>query len=156
MRKFEWLKVFFSPFKRLKVKFYIGKIIYGTPYFYPRKWVKNKDKPGYMKAISKKIGFDFVGLGWKTKWSSTDYRHEWNPLWSFVFFKWQMAIVFYPIENEYWECYLYYYYNTNKNKSIEERILQAREEFPCIWTRHNKDGEETINYWDKILKDKYL
>ena len=29
-----------SPFKRLKLKFYLGKTAIGTPYFYPRKWVK--------------------------------------------------------------------------------------------------------------------
>lgn len=29
-----------SPFKRPKLKFYLGKTAMGTPYFYPRRWVK--------------------------------------------------------------------------------------------------------------------
>lgn len=84
--KLEWMRIYFSPFKPIVPRFYIGKISVGTPYFYPRKWVKDKEKPGYLKAIPRKIGFDFVTLGWKTKWEETDYRHEWNPIWSFVFF----------------------------------------------------------------------
>ena len=77
----------FSPFKPFKLKWYCGKIAVGTPYFYPRRWITNPDKPGYQTAVDKKIGFDFVGLGWKTKFES--YRFESAPLISFVFFKWQ-------------------------------------------------------------------
>lgn len=159
MNKFTFLKVYLSPFKTIIPTFYIGKIRYGVPYFYPRKWIKNKDKKGYLIAVPKKIGFDFVDLGWKTKWEDNDYRHEWNPIWSFVFFKWQIAVIFIPkVDNSnYWECWLYYSRNTDKTKSAEERIKQAREGFPCIWTSYyGNDKEETICYWDKILKNKYL
>ena len=127
MNKFTFLKVFWSPFKRPKVKLYIGKVALGTPIFYPRRLVKlTKDEvkakvrekvKKYMensseyitasmcgkiiestensrKFIPKKIGFDFVGLGLKSKWSDTDYRFEWGLIWWFVFFTWQIAITF--------------------------------------------------------------
>jgi len=153
MNKFKFLKTYFSPFKRIRPIFYIGKIRYGTPYFFPRRWVKNKEKPGYLKAIPKKIGFDFVELGWKTKWDKYDYRHEWNPIWSFVFFKWQIAIIFEPIEHHYWECWLAYELSTDKTKSVQERLEEAKKIFPCVWTSYYKDNyKETICYWDKILK----
>ena len=82
MKKFTFLRVLFSPFKPFKLNWYCGRIAIGTPYFYPRRWVKGKPVP-------KKIGFDSVRLGWKTKWRDDDYRFEWAPIWSFVFFKWQ-------------------------------------------------------------------
>jgi len=183
--KFWWLKVYFSPFKPIKPRFYIGKIAIGTPYFFPRKWVKyttqdiieaatkafNDPKlvkkswyewytqysKGYSKAVSKTIGFDFVDLGWKIKWSDTDIRYEWSPIWSFVFFKWQIALIFVPEHaDHYWECWLIYEKHTDKSKSKIERIRQAKKIFPCIWTSHYKDKTETICYWDLILKDKYL
>ena len=40
MNKFQFLKAFNSPFKPLKLKWYFGKTAIGTPYFFPRKWVK--------------------------------------------------------------------------------------------------------------------
>ena len=135
MKTFTFLKALNSPFKPFKLKWYCGKIAIGTPYFFPRKWVKatperakkaaldeiekikqynklNAHNKGFVKRsirpfedyykeylrytypVPKKIGFDFVGLGWKTKWSDTDYRFEWAPVWSFVFLKWQIAIMF--------------------------------------------------------------
>lgn len=157
MNKFTWLKTYFSPFLPIKPKFYIGEIAVGTPYFFPRKWVNNKEKPGYMKCVPKKIGFDFVGLGWKTKWSADDFRHEYNPIWSFVFFKWQIAIIFSP-ENDmnYWECWLTYELTTDKSKSVKERLKEAKDNFPCKWIEYNGDDKSTVCYWDLILKKKYL
>lgn len=158
MKNLRWLKVYFSPFKIIKPELYIGKIAKGVPYFYPRKWVKNKEKPGYLKAINKTIGFDFVSLEWKTKWTDNDIRHEWDPIWSFVFFKWQIALSFIPIHSiHYWECWIYYEYYTDKTMSIKNRIKQAKEEFPCVWKSWKKpDNKETIIcYWDYILKDRY-
>jgi len=182
MNNFYFLKSFFSPFKRLKLKLHIGKIAIGTPYFFPRKWVKftkldatkaakeafedpNKVKKtldewykyflNHQKAIPKKIGFDFVGLGWKTKFG--EYRFEWSPIWSFVFFKWQIAVTFLaPEEDHYWESWLYYEFNTDKTKSKQERVNQCRKEAPQIWKIHIRDKEsKTIDYYDLILKDKY-
>lgn len=146
--RFDWMMIYLSPFKPIIPKLYIGKVAIGTPYFLPRVWGKDR------KAMPKKIGFDFVGHGWKTKWTPTDYRHEWNPVWSFVFFKWQIALIFNPIEAyHYWECWLYYSIHTSGK--TKDRIEKARKEFPCVW-RSTKDGVETKTcYWDIILKDKY-
>lgn len=154
MRKFEYLKAFNSPFKRPKLKWYLGKVAIGTPSFYPRKWVNDPDRPGYEKAVPKKIGFDFVGLGWKTKWSDTDYRFEWAPLISFVFFKWQIALmVIAPEQDFYWEAWLYY--NNNTTGIQRERIEQCKEEFPMNYTVFNGKEKKTVNYYNIILKDKY-
>jgi len=60
MNKFSYIKSLWSPFVPFKIKFYAGKTKIGTPYFLPRKWVKDPNKPGHKKAIDKKIGFDFV------------------------------------------------------------------------------------------------
>jgi hypothetical protein len=196
MKNLRYLKAYFSPFKPLKPRFYIGKTAVGVPYFYPRKWVKatpklaieealkeikrvedfnerNKnnghsmpirefdkiyaEKMRYSFPVDKKIGFDFCELGWKTKWTAKDIRFEYAPVWSFVFFGYQIAITWNaPEQDHYWESWIYYEYYTDKSKSKSERIEQCREEFPNIWTRHSKGEEETINYYDLILRKKYL
>jgi len=192
LRSFEWMKVYFSPFKPIIPKLYLGKVAIGCPWFLPRRWVKatperahkatedyikreesyNKMNPNYARTIKpyeeifkekmkcsfsepKIIGFDFVDLGWKTKWD--DYRYEWNPMWSFVCFGYQIALMFIP-ENDihYWECWLYYSKETNKSKSRKERIKQARENYSCQWKTYTDGVEEKICYWDLIIKDKYL
>ena len=193
-KDFEWMKVYFSPFKPIIPRFYLGKTKIGTPVFLPRKWVKatperahkavldyiareesyNKMNPDYVRkirpydevfkekmrysyAVDRKVGFDFVGLRWKTKWTSTDFRHEWNPMWSFVCFGYQIALMFIP-ENDchFWECYLYYTYATDKNKTVKERIEQARKDFPNIWNTYSNGETTKINYWQLVLKDKYV
>jgi hypothetical protein len=191
IKDLDFLRAYNSPFKPLRPKWYCGKIALGTPYFFPRKWVKatpkraheatlkyiketedfNKRNPEYARsvrpydkifadkmqcsyAVPKKIGFDFVSLGWKTKWNS--YRFEWSPMISFVFFKWQIAVTFVaPHLDHYWESWLYY---TRETKgTTAERIAQCRKEAPQTWTSHNSDGtKETINYYDLILKKKWL
>ena len=198
MGKFTFLKVFNSPFKRPKLKWYFGKVAIGTPYFYPRRWVKPTqqmliesakqdieerirwneanekygntpkviptieelcEKKKYHKfPVPKKIGFDFVGLGYKTKWTSTDYRFEWGPLWSFVFFKWQIVLFFkVPDPDHYWVCWLTYLNDTSPLIDTEIRIRLAKEINPEIWISHYGDGKkETICYWDKVLKQKYV
>jgi len=152
-----FLKALNSPFKPFKVKLYAGKTRIGVPYFFPRKWVKDKDKPGYLKAVPLKVGFSYCGLGYKTKWSDIDYRFEWAPVLSFVFFGYQIALIVQAVEqHNYWTSWLYYEYNTDKTKSKAERIKQCREEFPQIWTRYSGDKKETIDYYNLILKKKYL
>lgn len=189
-----FLKALFSPFKPFGLRLYCGKIAIGTPYFFPRRWVKAtpklaheatleyiqkeerynemnpkyarkikpyeeiyKEKLRYNYAVPRKFGFDFVRLGWKTKWSDTDYRFEWAPLLSFVFFKWQIAIIAAaPERSRYWECWLYYDRNTDKTKSRRERIIQCRREFPQTWSHYEGDSKITIDYYNKILKPKYL
>ena len=144
----EFLKVYNTPFKFVKPKLYIGNVAIGTPYFLPRKWVKSKTKKGYLEPKPKKIGFDFVGMGWKTKFGQ--YRFEWAPIWSFVFFKWQIAIMFQaPEELHFWECYLYYINEANKD------LDKAIEEFPCVWIKYTNGEKVEINYWKLILKNRY-
>tara|TARA_R110000868_G_scaffold22559_1_gene92495 strand:- start:2278 stop:2871 length:594 start_codon:yes stop_codon:yes gene_type:complete len=189
----QFLKAFNSPFKRPKLEWYFGEVALGTPYFFPRKWVKpthemameaamkeiarredwnkaNADSkfkhtvPSldeiyeamliHSVAVPKKIGFDFVSLGYKTKWSNTDYRFEWSPRFSFVFFKWQIALTIVPIENnQYWEAWLYYNYHTKGTQ--RERIEQCKKEFPLKFTIWEKDTKRSVDYYDVILKDKY-
>ena len=191
IKGFDYLRAYNSPFKPLRLKVYCGKIALGTPYFFPRKWVKgtpalavksavrkmretrnwNKLNPTYARRetpfrelydrslsslhpVPKKIGFDFVSLGWKTKYD--DYRFEWSPMISFVFFKWQIAVTFVaPHEIHYWEPWLYY---TRETKgTTAERIAQCRKEAPQTWTRHSGDGtKETTDYYNLILKKKWL
>lgn len=192
IKDLDFLRAYNSPFKPLKLKWYCGKIALGTPYFYPRKWVKgtpkliheavlkhidnreafNKMNPNYARtikpydeiveekkkylyAVPKKIGFDFVSLGWKTKYD--DYRFEWSPMISFVFFKWQIAVTFVaPHLDHYWESWLYYTRETDKSTTIAERIAQCRKEAPQTWSTHHSDGtKETIDYYNLILKKKY-
>lgn len=152
--KFSFLKVYKSPFKRPKLKLYVGKVVIGTPYFLPRRWVKS-EKKGYKKPIPKKVGFDFVPLGWKTKWSHIDYRFEWGPLWSFVFFKWQIALTFaVPSTSNFWKCWLVYTRDTDKNKNRTLRVKEARDKHPCVWFRGKE--KERVCFWDHILKEKYI
>jgi hypothetical protein len=185
LENFRWVKALFSPFKPLKVSFYAGKTRIGIPYFYPRKWVKftredalekatkvsqmsgsiyfGKDPNTmvdefmrYTKAVPLKVGFSYCSLGWKTKYD--DFRHEWNPIFSFVFFGYQIALTVYsPYHSHYWESWLYYEYRTDKTKSKRERIEQCRKEASQTWTSH-KQGEEpvTTDYYTKILRSKYL
>ena len=116
-----------------------------------------EDKLRSSYTVPKRFGFDYTGLGWKTKWKPDDYRFEWSPVFSFVFFKWQIAITFIaPEYHHYWECWLYYTRETDKTKSTKERLKQARKKYPCIWTRYVNGEEEMICYWDIILKRKWL
>jgi len=94
-----------------------------------------KEKMRYSFFVPMKVGFSYCGLGYKTKWTRTDYRHEWNPVFSFVFFGYQLAITIYSKEmSHYWEPWLYYYHDTDKTKSRRERIEQCRKEFLQTWT----------------------
>ena len=178
-----WLKVLNSPFKPFKVRLYVGKTQVGIPYFLPRKWVKYTDEDAikasvehkanknkvqvsdkqlfemykkYNKAVPLTVGFSYCSLGWKTKYD--DFRHEWNPVLSFVFFGYQIALTFYsPYGSHYWEPWLYYEYRTDKTKSKRERIEQCIKEAPETWTssKHN-EKPVTTDYYTKILKSKWL
>ena len=183
--KLKWLKVLNSPFKPFKVSLYMGKTQLGVPYFFPRKWVKYTDEDAikaslehkanknkvqmddeqlfrmykkYSKALPLKVGFSYCSLGWKTKWTDDDFRHEWNPRLSFVFFGYQIALTIYHKHDcHYWEPWLYYEYATDKTKSKRERIEQCRKEAPQTWTSHKHNEEPvTTDYYTKILKAKYL
>jgi hypothetical protein len=185
IQSLRWIKALWSPFKPFKVKFYAGKLAIGTPYFFPRKWVKytsidaikaavehkaNKNKvqvsdkqlfemyKKYSKAVPLKVGFDWCSLGYKTKWSDTDFRFEWNPVFTFVFFGYQLALTVYsPYHDHYWTSWLYYEYATDKTKSKRERVEQCRKELNQTWTSSRHDEEPvTTDYYTKIFKSKYL
>lgn len=192
-----YFKILFTPFQLPEVKFYMGKIAIGTPYFFPRRWVNatperatkaalkeiekikqynqmnahiegfepRKIRPfedyykeylKYTYAVNKKIGFDFVGLGWKTKWAADDYRYEYSPVWSFVFFRYQIAVMIGHKEpDHYWMAWLYYERNTDKSLSKEERIKQCIKGFPLKYTVYKGDNKKSVNYYYSILKPKY-
>lgn len=164
LNQLRYWKALFSPFKPFNIKLYVGKIAIGVPYFYPRKWYKSKTRPGYMESKSIKVGFDSCGLGWKTKWTDTDFRYEWGPVLTFVFFGYQIALIInQKCKHHYWEAWLYYEYATDKTKSKKERIAQCRKEFPQTWTTYHKSPktgknttQEIIDYYNLILKPKYL
>lgn len=184
MKQFTWLKVFSSPFKRPKLRWYFGKIAIGVPYFYPRKWVKFTKEDAvraaikaannpqlvkksfnewyssyrkYRKAVPLTIGFSYCDLGWKTKWSDTDFRFEWNPILSFVFFGWQIAVWAQPEhDSHYWEAWLHYELKTDRGFDEKARVEQCKQGFPNIWKVSDKNGAKTVNYYDLILKKKYL
>jgi hypothetical protein len=112
-----------------------------------------QEKLNYRFAVPLKVGFSYCSLGWKTKWTDTDFRHEWNPILSFVFFGYQIALTFYsPHQSHYWEAWLYYEYATDKTKSKRERVEQCRKEHNQTWTV----AGGSIDYYEYILKPKYL
>ncbi len=94
--------VFVQP----KKIYYLGKIIYGTPYFTP--WNFNssiftirKERPKFLRCkYFKLFGYEISygwpvyiywgGLGWKDKWNSP--RFEWSPAFYIFFFGYQFTI----------------------------------------------------------------
>lgn len=189
--KYSFLKVLNSPFRKLKLIWYFGPITQGTPYFLPRKMVKmskeraieyaNADlnhkyypskKPfdelvasymGHKMFVPiKYFGYHFTTLGWKTKWTPTDFRFEWCPSISIVLFGKQLFIAIIPnidkesMPDHYWEAWLNYEYDTNKSLSKLERLKELISKYSCTWI-HYKDGNKiSVNHYKYILKDKYL
>ena len=153
----EFLNIYFSPFKNPNIKFYFGEIKIGTPYFLPRKKVKiQKDIYRFDK---RKFGFDFCGLGWKTKYN--EYRHEYDPVFSFVFFNKQIALIWSaPIKNiaeNYWEAWLFYYNETDHIKDKLSKLKYCINKYPCIYTVYKgKNKHEIINLYDIAIKEEYL
>jgi hypothetical protein len=117
-----------------------------------------KEKMRYSYAIPKKIGFDMVDIGWKTKWSDTDIRIECQPVISFVFFGYQIAInVISEVPDYYWTSWLYYQFYTDKSLSTEERIKKCVKEYPIVFKEYKDDGDLlVVDYYSKILKRKWL
>ena len=117
-----------------------------------------EEKLKYRYAVPIKVGFGSCGLGYKTKWTDTDFRYEWGPVFTFVFFGYQVAwMIGHKEGSHYWEPWLYYEYATDKTKSKKERIEQCRKECPQTWTTNPLVGIAlTIDYYEKILKPKYL
>lgn len=151
----EFLKIYNSPFERPKIHLYIGKAALGVPYYLPRKWVNSKDGGSVAKPLT--VGFKMCGLGWKTKWE--DIRHEWNPRISFVFFGKQIALTFTSgteYDASYWEAWIYYEKYTDKNDSVEERLLDCFNKKSCTWVSTVGEKKVTVNHYEYILKKKWI
>jgi len=115
-----------------------------------------EERKNYNFAVPLRIGFSYCGLGWKTKWTDTDFRHEYSPVLSFVFFGYQIAVSFYHKQGcHFWESWLYYEYATDHKLSKKERVELCKKEFPNVWRVYQDGIEKTINYYDRILKPKY-
>jgi hypothetical protein len=192
MRNTPYWKAMFSPFRRLTLKVYAGKLAIGMPYFYPRKLVPVSETEAWeladkqcakydekgikydyaeelqyarrqRKFVPRRFGFDYIGLGYKTKWTDTDYRFEWSPRVSFVCFGYQIVLTVVPklpkdvSIDYYWECWLYYNYNTDVTKTPKERIAETRKERTGIVTSYQKGKDPVTScIWDSILKSRYL
>jgi hypothetical protein len=115
-----------------------------------------QEKMKHSFAVPLKVGFSMCGLGWKTKWDEYDFRHEWNPIISFVFFGYQIAVTFYhPHHSHYWESWLCYEYRSDKKKSKRKRVNFCRRKSPQTWSSGSGEDKVTTDYWDLILKPKY-
>ena len=114
------------------------------------------DMMGRRHAVPLKVGFSSCSLGWKTKWRDDDYRFEWSPVVSFVFFGYQIAAtVYHEHPDQYWPAWLYYEYETKGTR--EERVKQCREKFPVKWRVYEKGVDKGVtDYYELILKKKYL
>lgn len=150
--KMGWMKIFFSPFKSPTPFVHIGKIKVGVPYMLPRVWRTSKEDDKHMTATPRKFGFDIVSLGWKWKFDSV--RHEWNPVWSFVIWKLQIAIIWH-LECREWESYLEYEYNTNKEYTKLVRLLDSRRQNPNVWLTCKGEVRSREDYFIKSLKKRW-
>lgn len=151
LNKLGWMKVFLSPFRPPVPVLYVGKIAVGVPYMLPRVWVKDKDDKTFTSR-PKKFGFDIVPLGYK--WKYYELRHEWNPVWSFVIGKYQIAVIW-KKEGLEWESYLTYEYKTDKALKRKQRLEQCREIDSNVWTRYANGEESRIDYFLLSLKRKW-
>ena len=145
INQFKFLKVLNSPFKRLQLKWYFGEIKHGTPYFFPRKWVKCDLEDGlkawnklgehsqnaylrsqtqqewvkkYTKTYTKPIPIKYFGLDFTTlgwKTKWNDYRFEWSPSLSIVIFGKQLFISILP--------------NIQKYKRFNQDVMKI----DCYW-----------------------
>lgn len=143
-----------TVFKRPVKKYYFGKIVYGTPYFFPRgfnktiiskkrKYDRNKSFKLFGKECSIGRPFKIVRteLGWKDKYNTP--RQEWVPQFLIFFFKWQFCIWWVAPDGDndlYYEMLLWWKYY------CDEDINKARDEWGWV---DSKTKESTWN-------DKYL
>lgn len=119
---------------------------------------KNEKKHSRKAVPIKYFHFDWIYLGWKTKWG--EYRHEWNPGFSLILFGKQLSACIIPqfsdrgaLESCYWEALLTYVYDTDKAESKETRCKQMIAKYHCTWRQHN---DESVNYYEIFLKPTYL
>lgn len=150
-----FLKIYLSPFRGIKPKFYFGEIKIANPYFMPRRYNKKEKK---YESITN-FGIDYNTLGWKTKFNYI--RFEYNPSYSLVIFNKQFNITFVPnYKNGYadpmWEAWLYYYYRTDKSLSTKERLYQLFEQYNCTYSWSSNGETNKVDNYLYILKEKHL
>ena len=151
--KFNWLGIYRSPFKPPKIKVYFGATRIGLPYFLPRKW----DSVNKVWKIKKYFSIDIVGLGYKYKYDTV--RYEWFPRISIMLFGKQLVFSFVGrghLEDSYWEGYLTYCDETDKNLSKEERLLQLKEVYGFKYRSFYNGVETNGDDAPECLKSKYL
>lgn len=106
------------------------------------------------KYVDLKVGTNSCSLGWKDKWGSP--RFEWAPMWSFVFFNFQIHLTIKPPTNDpllwdcYWEAFIYYFLYA-KGDTVKYRLLDTVSNYSATW---GGDGGY-VNYYHSILKPKY-
>lgn len=146
-----------EPFIKPKKRYYIGRIRYGCPYFYP--WNFNqtiltirKKKPEYLRCKYFKLFGYYISygwpvlvrkyrLGWKDKFESP--RFEWAPSFQIYFFFWQFCIWWVAPDGDndlYYEMWLWY------DKYCDKDIVKAKD----TWGWVDYDTKEST--WD----DKYI
>lgn len=151
----KWVKVTKEDYRKSLIK----ELENGWKYPSETKW---EDYKGRKKAVPiKYFGFNSCSLGWKTKWD--EYRFEWAPCYSIVIFGKQLFVCVLPKmdKNEedssirqdcYWEAWLNYR-NTDKTKSVEERLEELKSTYSCTWGNSEKGYTD---YYPMILKKKYI
>lgn len=146
--KLKWLGIYNSPFKSPKIEVYVGKRSIGFPYMLPRKLGKD----GVFRR--KYLGFSGCGLGYKTKWSSTDYRHEWNPSYGFIVWNFQVAITF-SLDCRSWESWLLYRHFRRGGLSNLDALVKVREINPNVWVSYKDGAQEKTDWFLKSLKSRF-
>jgi hypothetical protein len=144
-KSLKYLTVLKSPFKGLKLKFYFGDLIYGTPY------------------NPKKFGIYCCSLGYSIKYPNDFFRYDYPPRLTVNLFKKQFVIEVVPnttinCEREYWDAWWNYCNKTNKKESVSFRLNQLFDDLSLIWIklRRQNEREIKIDYYPYILKDKYI
>lgn len=152
---FGFLRVLNSPLRPFRLKWYLGKIAIGHPYFLPRKRTKNGFKP------IRWFGFDNNTFGYKVKWD--DLVFEWAPSWSFIFLGIQLNVSVVPPKTKndflladysYWEAWLYYSQRTDKKLATVDRLWELFNIYSCEYICY--PGEKKEDHMPHILREKYI
>lgn len=141
-------------FKPPTPRYYIGRSIYGTPYFWPWNFNSNiltvrKERPKYLRCkYFKLFGYEisygwpvyiyWLHLGWKDKFNTP--RFEWCPAFYIFFFKWQFVIGWGAPDGDddrYYEMILWYLEYSDRNIEKAEKTWG--------WT----DGTTKQTTWNK-------
>ena len=142
--------VFKPPVK----SYYFGKILHGTPYYYPWNFNRTiltirKERPKFLRCNHFKLfGWEisygwpvyitWYGLGWKDKYGSP--REEWVPSFQIYFFQWQFCIHWNAPDmdnDDYYERIIWYVHYSDCD------LKKAEETWP--WS----DYKSGVSSWDR-------